>query len=621
MDDGAVFRCLNGECTEARGRCNRKQNCADGSDENGCEVKFNSVDLDPEVNANRPDDIELPGYYYVAVLLPLAGTYDLDVGWGPQPLATSPYALGVNYGPPCAATSTFSGAGVRGTTVSEDEMVIIDLVARDCFGNVRTAETTDPFALMAVLTPTPANEQYNYPMAVLVDHFEGAVVPDAEHPGHYSIEYSTTKAGLYEVRVTLESPGAIQGDHVAGSPFDVFVDPGPLEPGACTAQGTNKFGHGRDVVRAGDAGLFKIIARDIFTNARLLGGETFEATFSAAKVDSWYANYLVGDLEMQALGVVVGPAFLQAHVVDNYDSSYDASYHLTLAGQFRLEVFEMGTGRAIDGSPFTTTVQPAATYFPYCKASGPGLVGSVAGRPVQLLASAKDRYYNDRTEAGSDNFTLTLQGFEPHNAALRSEFSFTGFAPGVYNTSYSTTVAGVYSLYVMDYYTQVNIAGSPSLATVLPAATVAKDSLLTGLVGLTVKAGDLATFTLTPRDRYENPQVFSDTLTHGFKLVFERYSKIPAFWADSVQVPYEYYFTTAPEIKGAIAVTLTIYPMADYNIHVQYYGLEVSPVELDSTGVSACPRAECSPSLVTAQPLDAPTKRTFGARRLVSHSD
>eukprot|EP01050_Picozoa_sp_SAG11_P000938 SAG11_NODE_35_length_22255_cov_14.517422_2_plen_6902_part_00 len=567
------------------------QVCTDAHCRNGepAVVWFTSIDLDPAENSERPEDAEFPGYYLLPVTLSVRGTYTMDVQNGGESLISAPFAVTVAYGQACASTSTFSGPGMNGFQVSDTATVSIEIISRDCYGNMRSEDVDDPFLFMAVLTPTLENEQYNYPMAVLMDNFQGAVT--AETGGVYNVDFGHTKAGEYEVRVTLNLGGGIVGDHLQGSPFSMFVDPEPMNPTSCSAQGTDDLGYGRDMIHAGVDGLFKIIARDRFTNARLTGGALFNATLSAGQVDSWYDDYLVGSLEMQALGVEVGPAFVECKIVDMGDSSYDATYRLTLAGEFRLEIWDFETGTNIAGSPFITTVLPGDTYFPYCRMTGRGTTGSVAGQLSELFVSSKDEFYNDRTEIGSDNFTMFIEGAEEgYNTQLQTAYRFDSRGPGLYNTSYLITVAGDYYLYVQDYRTLKNIAGSPSIIFVEPAETIAATSSATGLIGgIAVKAGDWSAFLIEPRDVFGNSQMYTESLLDGFKLTFEAYTKIPSFWYDSINVPYEY--SLVANRNGTITVEYVIRPMqADYNVHVQYLGTEIIG----------------SPDIIMAMPLDPP---------------
>ena len=121
----------------------------------------------------------------------------------------------VEYAAACPAECTIWGPGLSRNAVSNDETTWLRLQSRDCFGNNRTESDEDPFQLGGSLVRSPENEQYNYPMAMLVDFFEGAVSYEsglAQTGGVYVINYRTTKAGEYEVRATLNLEDGIVGD-------------------------------------------------------------------------------------------------------------------------------------------------------------------------------------------------------------------------------------------------------------------------------------------------------------------------------------------------------------------------------------------------------------------------
>lgn len=170
------------------------------------------------------------------------------------------------------------------------------------------------------------------------------------------------------------------------------------------------------------------------------------------------------------------------------------------------------------------------------------------------------------------------------------ERAFDEYVPGTYNTSYFLTVAGTYYIYVQDFSSSVDIAGSPSQVVVIPATTVAATSVASGLVGgLAVKAGELSTFLIEPKDVFGNAQIYDEYLLDGWKMVFEAYTRIPSFWYDSVNVPYE--SDLVANDNGTITVEYIIRPMqADYNVHVQFLGEEVVG----------------SPDIIMALPLDPP---------------
>ena len=87
------------------------------------------------------------------------------------------------------------------------------------------------------------------------------------------------------------------------------------------------------------------------------------------------------------------------------------SYNVTVAGRFKTEVLRKrpdGVEVHIQGSPFTTIIEPSLTHGATCKASGNGIEGGIAGSLFTLDIQAKDIFFNDQTKPG-DNFTVVLQ--------------------------------------------------------------------------------------------------------------------------------------------------------------------------------------------------------------------
>eukprot|EP01047_Picozoa_sp_COSAG01_P006203 COSAG01_NODE_223_length_21401_cov_17.490423_6_plen_4426_part_00 len=602
-----------------------------------------AVDLDPGPDPQKPrtsswprdpdtDELiygtkGLPGYYLATIRLTVRGLYLMNVLTSGQRITASPFDLVIEYGAADAASSFIWGSGLTGAVVSTAVHTDVYIQSRDAYGNNRTEDTSDNFVLDGLLERTPQREKYNYPMAALVDllclpDVTCPVKPDPAGGGVYKASYFTSKAGEYEVRVTLNQDDLGTAEQVDGSPFSIFVDPGPLLPSASTAQGTDAFGYGRDKIIAGEDGLFHIIARDKYTNAKLVGGATFNATFTAASTDPWYPAYIAGDpdliADLNSLGVTIGPSFLSPKIQDMGDSSYDATYRLTLAGEFRLEVFHVdptdpSRTTPIKGSPFPMTVLPAATHFPFCRMYGPGpkygeVKGSVAGTGSPVYVWAKDQYYNDRGP-GTDNFTMTLTGLEAHNTNVSKHLPFTSLREldgnelgGVFNTTILMTVAGKYAMGIFEYKTRQHIANSPKAVVVEPAATVADRSIVIGLEGMQVKAGDFTPFIVQPRDRYGNNQTYQPGVyvgkkgrAGGFKLIFDPYCGYPKFWEDSMIDPTDYFFLSEASDDGAVQVHFKVNPVVDHSIRVQFEGSDI----------------QGSPQTVRTLPLDPPQLKSI----------
>ena len=417
-----------------------------------------SIDLDPTFNEdlrmNYPELADA-GQYIGSVLFTISGDYEMAINLAGESIQDSPWAVYVQYGDVAPDASTFYGDGLKGTVAGVGSSFYIQ--ARDLFANNRTVdadcslgsddsanpEKCDRWTVHAEVDVQAADQVYNQP--IKINSWDGVVAYGDSgngigNLGLYLVDYVTNKAGAFNVSITLN------GTHVGGSPTLITVTPDITDTLSCTANGTGAEQYGLGVVEAGSAGEFIIVSRDVFGNARLVGGEVFNVTMHGEEHPEWYYQHLSGELDLRdAEGDprVIGVNELVANVDDRDDSSFAATYLVTVAGKFRTEVTR--NGEHIMGSPFVTIVQAAETHGPTCTAVGNGISGGIAGDSFAIDIQAKDPYYNDQTLDG-DNFTVILQGSEVHNNMyirdIPTEFEVGGIYAGVYNN----TVSGFYTL-------------------------------------------------------------------------------------------------------------------------------------------------------------------------------
>lgn len=150
----------------------------------------------------------------------------------------------------------------------------------------------------------------------------------------YYVKVTDNRDGTYSAFYTLSQPGAfnlhikLNDEHeIFGSPFQIEILPTRTSSQACTAEGP-----GITSVFSNTSTSFTVIARDIFGNRKLKGGDPFE----------------VG---------IMGPARLQS-LTDNNDGSYTCSF--ATQSPKEIDVYTASSllvmitlyGRHITGSPY-----------------------------------------------------------------------------------------------------------------------------------------------------------------------------------------------------------------------------------------------------------------------------
>jgi len=156
--------------------------------------------------------------------------------------------------------------------------------------------------------------------------------------GIYTIGYTTTKSGVWNLGVTFQPLGGAASP-IAGSPWVISVLPGPTAIQSSFTVGNGPFS-------AGTTYQFTITARDTYNNLRNVGGDAFQVTFSPSVTTS---------------------------VVDQGNGNYAVSWTPTVATTYFVVVYLNAGGPSITGSNVQVTVGPGALSLPQSVISGTSL--------------------------------------------------------------------------------------------------------------------------------------------------------------------------------------------------------------------------------------------------------
>lgn len=290
------------------------------------------------------------GSYLVAYTPTTAGLYAVTVYLNSNPIAGMPFTVRVNPAAVDPLSSDVSGnvnGGVAGQVLN------ITILGKDPFGNVNP-NNVPPITF----TATFSNSATTFPSTFVGN-------------GTYVIPYTLTSATTYVLTITYN--GTAQ--QVKGSPFSP-VTITPALPYAASSYAT-----GAGIV-GGTAGVslpLVVVVRDMYQNNITAGMP---------------ANYqLYGSWNRAAAGNNVTFSLQSG-------GTYGASYTVTTAGTYQLNIALGPNALPISGSPFSVTIAPQTITSPALSvAFGPGLTTASAGSNATFTVQARDTFGNNMTSS------------------------------------------------------------------------------------------------------------------------------------------------------------------------------------------------------------------------------
>eukprot|EP00698_Gefionella_okellyi_P016092 TRINITY_DN457_c0_g1_i1.p1 TRINITY_DN457_c0_g1~~TRINITY_DN457_c0_g1_i1.p1 ORF type:complete len:4209 (-),score=1181.95 TRINITY_DN457_c0_g1_i1:57-12683(-) len=396
------------------------------------------------------------GTHAITYLCNAAGHFPLSVSVSGTPLKRSPFSVEVQPARTSGMHCIAKGDGTQSCVVGQPASFVV--IARDRFTNART--TGGDKLSVDVMGPMLA---------------PGTVTDNQD--GTYAVQFAVHVTGIYRVDVLLD------GEAISGSPFTVQA-----RAGATSMSKSIAYGPGLQPLVAGELGKFTIKTFDDYGNERTEGGTKFDINVRSLRRDA--------DAKPVA-----------ATVVDVGNGRYDASFTLSTAGDYAIDVSSGGV--LIAGSPFRTSVSPGPTSGAACTATGSGLQGGRAGEPASFIVEAHDAFRNARG-VGGDQLEVRVTGAATLTGVVQDHGN------GFYGVTYSPTVAGEYQIAV-SMQGQA-ITGSSFKALVQSSRTHAPSCTVTGDGLTTAVCGQPASCRIATFDRYGNETHWQDEFTvelHG----------------------------------------------------------------------------------------------------------
>lgn len=233
---------------------------------------------------------------------------------------------------------------------------MFELESRDAMSN-KLRETGDEFEIVLLHSETS-------------HAVRGHAVGSQEHAAEYEIRFVPEISG--SSLLSLRCASCSGAGHILGSPFPIFVFPGPPDASKCTA-------HGDAVSRAVEAvsGTFQVYVRDMHSNHLLDYGEFPQ--------DRWY-NVSTLDLN---LTVQISSTGLAESIEYVGNGTFDVTYVARGSGTQSMDV--MIDGMHIYGSPFTLNILDGETIADLSQASFQGTtraIASVRRRSVSFFSTS-----------------------------------------------------------------------------------------------------------------------------------------------------------------------------------------------------------------------------------------
>jgi len=267
-----------------------------------------------------------------------AGDYTVEVKLGEDPIKDAPFDLTVGASTGGSDPEKSFVVGLKDAVAGEKQEPIVHSV--DQFGNPLVGGGDN----VEVKLSGPEDVDVN-----VIDNGDGT----------YTADYTPTKAGDYKAVVK------INGNEVAGSPFEFSVVPAEVSPGHCVASGP-----GISRGKADKPAPFKVQLRDQFDNdIKENPGSVCEAAIVLQEKRRAHEYPDSSDDEKPAPAegeAAEAPAADDPRqpiaMTDNADGTFGGAYSLKAAGSYSLEVTV--DGAAIKDAPFAIKGNPGRPHLP-----------------------------------------------------------------------------------------------------------------------------------------------------------------------------------------------------------------------------------------------------------------
>jgi len=232
-------------------------------------------------------------------------------------------------------------------------------------------------------------------------------LPSVWQDGCYQVPFKFIVAGPYSTSIM------VNGNKVAGSPFDTRISPGPFNPQGTVTNGLS------NLVIAGDLNSFSIQLKDIYGN-----------------------DVTDNDIAERDIAVLLNGTDIPINVAYPSAGVFLVKYNYTVAGSYWMNVTINGTEVGAS-PPGLVVIQAGDVYPPACTAEGEATEQATVKKTSYFKVIIRDRYENrHQWSLVKPLITLSADGQATYDGNAQQ------VPDGTYNVSYFASAKAVYTLSV-----------------------------------------------------------------------------------------------------------------------------------------------------------------------------
>lgn len=480
---------------------------------------------------------------YSASYVPMkASVYTMSITLLGESISGSPFTVVVSTGDISATSTTTVSTPIN---IDAGSTYFFSIVAKDLYSSLIT--TGGESTLISIMAYFQNANSYTSPISVADltnwQQIYGTDIAGAVEDlgtGTYIGQVTIFKAGVFTLDVKINS---IQ---VTGSPFSTLT----VSPVEVYAPNSVPTGVPTTAV-AGVASTFKVQGRDFYSN----NAQTLISTISATSVQLKYtssSSVMDGTITDDATGA----------------GAYIVSITPTLSGNGLLFVTIQGLN--ISQSPFSISVEPAATTDPTKTTITDFSLSYKAGDLIKFNIEARDAYSNLRPASTSETFVVTLTDAD----SVVTTITPASNGDGTYSCVQQFSKVSTYTLTVTDSAGSNQIASSPYTGIIVtPGLTQAIKSSFVSPSNPIV-AGATVTYKVQAKDYFSNNVVEDSTNPLFFLSVYSPLKNLISYYVMTFQYGYfqaDYMNTVAESKSMVIGVTRNGGLRATYYKTVSFY--------------------------------------------------
>jgi hypothetical protein len=450
----------------------------------------------------------------------VAGLYELDISIYGENITTS--SVTVAPGPVNPSGSTADGPGVTSQDLIAGIQTSFYVYTSDLYGNKISRCDNQ------TITATFKSKGKDVPIAVT--NFECVA-------GNTTLLYTPTIAEQLFITVTID------GQSIAGNPYSVIVNSGPLVASTIVADGT-----GLKTATAGINATFNMKGSDQFGN----------------KVDNCIDPVSNFDITLVLYSTTV-PV-----VVTCSSGTFYGTYYPTISGKYNMTITY--SNAPIQNGPFYPVVSPSFIQESMSSVTGPGFTqvpSPIAGDNFNFVVQATDAFGNTIDSCLSVVSGFWTATFVQPNGKVYTDTT-TNCLDGKYTFNENFSLSGLYNVSIIGTQSKTPALGSPKTFTIVPSSFFPETSVIVAPANATI--GENVILHIQTVDKFGNViTVCPESINNSLWTITA---------VDSANFTFGY--VTGCQ-SGLISASIQVNISTTYHVYVKYNGIDLSnsPVTID----------------------------------------